>query len=53
MASKSCIYRYIKTGRCCCFKTKNKYCNMHINNKNSIYDIIDEAIDNKNKFHEI
>jgi hypothetical protein len=49
MTSNSCIYRYIKTGRCCCFKTKNKYCNMHINNRNSIYDIIDEAIDNKNK----
>ena len=49
MTSNTCIYRYIKTGRCCCFKSKNKYCNIHINNRNCIYDIIDEAITNKNK----
>ena len=49
MTSNTCIYRYIKTGRCCCFKSKNKYCNIHINNRNCIYDIIDEAINNKNK----
>jgi len=49
MTSNTCIYRYIKTGRCCCFKSKNKYCNIHINNRNCIYEIIDEAINNKNK----
>jgi hypothetical protein len=49
MTSNTCIYRYIKTGRCCCFKSKNKYCNVHINNRNCIYEIIDEAISNKNK----
>jgi hypothetical protein len=45
----TCIYRCINTGICCCFKTKNKYCNLHINNRNIVYEIIDKAIDNKNK----
>jgi len=43
----SCIYRYINTGKCCCIKTKQKYCKLHINNRNIIYEIIDKAIDNK------
>jgi len=49
MTSKSCIYRHINTGRCCCFKAKDKYCNIHINNRNIIYEIIDKAISNKGK----
>lgn len=49
--SNTCIYRYINTGRCCCFKTKKKYCNIHINNRNSIYEIINEATDNKNRLN--
>lgn len=45
----TCIYRHINSGRCCCFKSKNNYCNIHINNRNSIYEIINLATENKNK----
>jgi len=44
----TCIYRYINTGKCCYFQAKkDNYCNIHINNKNMIYEIIDNAITNK------
>ena len=49
MTSNKCIYRYISTGRSCCFRTKDKYCNLHSNNRNNIYEIINEATDNNNK----
>ena len=49
MTSNKCIYRYISTGRSCCFRTKDKYCNLHSNNRNNIYEIINEATDNKYK----
>jgi len=39
-----CIFRNINECKCCFFKTKNKYCSIHINNKNIIYEIINEAI---------
>ena len=39
-----CIYRNINDCKCCFFKTKNKYCNLHINNANLIYEIINHAI---------
>jgi hypothetical protein len=44
-----CIYRNINTSTCCCFKakTKNNYCNIHINNKNIVYEIIYNAIGTK------
>ena len=47
MSVNSCIYRHINTGRCCCFKTKDTYCKLHVNNRNIIYEIINNAIDNK------
>ena len=44
----TCIYRHINTGRSCCFKAKsNNYCNLHSNNRNLIYTIIDNSTDNK------
>jgi|694.fasta_scaffold00528_19 hypothetical protein len=49
MTSNKCIYRYISTGRSCCFRTKDKYCNLHSNNRNNIYEIINEATDNNYK----
>ena len=39
-----CIFRNVNDCKCCFFKTKNKYCSLHINNKNIIYEIINEAI---------
>jgi len=51
MSSNTCIYRHINSGRCCCFKSKNNYCNIHINNRNSIYEIINLATENKNKLN--
>jgi len=39
-----CIFRNINNCRCCCFKTRNKYCNLHTNNENIIYEIIYNAI---------
>jgi hypothetical protein len=47
MSVNSCIYRHINNGRCCCFKTKDTYCKLHANNRNIIYEIINNAIDNK------
>ena len=44
----TCIYRNINNGRCCCFKTKHVYCNLHANNRNIIYEIINNATTNKN-----
>jgi len=44
----TCIYRNINTGRCCCFRAKEKYCNLHTNNRNIIYEIINKATENKN-----
>jgi hypothetical protein len=47
--SNTCIYRYINTGKCCNFRAKcNNYCNIHNNNRNIIYDIINDATINKN-----
>lgn len=44
----TCIYRYINSGKCCCFKAKNNnYCNLHANNRNLVYEIINNATDNK------
>lgn len=42
-----CIYRNINNCRCCNFKAKNNYCNLHINNRNIIYEIIYNAIGSK------
>jgi len=42
-----CIFRTINNCKICCFKTKNKYCNLHINNDNIIYEIIYLAIGNE------
>ena len=39
-----CIYRHINSSHYCHFKTNNKYCNLHSNNRNIIYDIIYNAI---------
>jgi len=40
-----CIFRNVNDCKNCFFKTKyNKYCNIHINNKNIIYEIINKAI---------
>lgn len=40
-----CIFRNINDCKCCFFKTKyNKYCTLHMNNANIIYDIINNAI---------
>ena len=48
MSTNTCIYRHINTSRCCCFKTRNTYCNLHTNNRSIVYEIINNAIDNKN-----
>lgn len=39
-----CIFRNINNCKSCCFKTKGNYCNLHINNENIIYEIINDAI---------
>ena len=39
-----CIFRNVNNCRCCNFKAKNNYCNLHINNRNIIYEIIYNAI---------
>lgn len=39
-----CIFRNINNCKSCCFRTKGKYCNLHINNENIIYEIINDAI---------
>ncbi len=39
-----CIFRNVNDCKCCFFKTRNKYCSLHINNKNIIYEIVNEAI---------
>lgn len=39
-----CIFRNVNDSKCCCFKTKNKYCNIHINNSNIVYEIVNNAI---------
>jgi hypothetical protein len=40
-----CIFRNVNDCKNCFFKTKyNKYCSIHINNKNIIYEIINKAI---------
>jgi len=41
---KLCIFRNINDCKCCCFKSKNNYCSIHINNSNIIYEIINNAI---------
>jgi len=42
-----CIFRNINNCRCCNYKAKKNYCNLHINNRNIIYEIIYEAIGSK------
>lgn len=45
--TRSCIYRFINTGRKCCLKNYNEnYCKLHQYNKNLIYNIIENAITN-------
>lgn len=40
-----CIFRNVNDCKNCFFKTKyNKYCSIHINNRNIIYEIINKAI---------
>jgi hypothetical protein len=39
-----CIFRNINNCKSCCFRTRGKYCNLHINNENIIYEIINDAI---------
>lgn len=39
-----CIFRNINNCKCCYFKAKKNYCNLHSNNRNIIYEIINEAI---------
>jgi len=39
-----CIFRNINNCKSCCFRTKGNYCNLHINNENIIYEIINDAI---------
>jgi hypothetical protein len=39
-----CIFRNVNNCRCCNFKAKNNYCNLHTNNRNIIYEIIYNAI---------
>ena len=42
-----CIFRLPNTGSSCCFNSKyTNYCSIHINNYNSIYEIINNAIGN-------
>jgi len=40
----NCIYRHINTCRVCNFKSKEDYCRLHQNNRNYIYEIINNAI---------
>jgi len=42
-----CIFRTINDCKCCSFKTKNKYCYLHTNNANIIYEIVNEALGSK------
>jgi virulence-associated protein VapD len=39
-----CIFRNINNCKSCCFRTRGKYCNLHSNNENLIYEIINDAI---------
>lgn len=39
-----CIFRNINNCKSCCFKTRGKYCNLHANNENIIYEIVNDAI---------
>lgn len=40
----NCKFRYINSCNSCNFKCKNEYCKLHINNRNYIYDIINNSI---------
>ena len=39
-----CIYRNINNCKSCNFKAKKNYCNLHNNNRNIIYEIINNSI---------
>ena len=42
-----CIYRNINNCKSCNFKAKKNYCNLHNNNRNIIYEIINNSIGTK------